>query len=110
MRGTRWEGLGGGGENGYYRPDRCVCVCNSDGYDSEKNERISPLYTGTSMDLHQSDAKCGAESQKSQIKGTISPGWIKSEYVLTGQGLNGTTWAEMHSLSFSVNLRSANAH
>jgi hypothetical protein len=55
-----------------------VCVCNSDGYDSEKSGRISP-YIPIPMDLHQSGAKCGAESQKSQIKGTISPGWIRAE-------------------------------
>jgi hypothetical protein len=28
-----------------------VCVCNSDGYDSEKNERISPLYTDESPSI-----------------------------------------------------------
>ncbi len=65
-----------------------VCVCNSDGYGSEKNERISPYIP---MDLHQSGAKCGPESQKSQIKGTVSLGWIRPECGLAGQVLNSTT-------------------
>ncbi len=85
-----------GGGNGYYRPDRCVCVCNSDGYDSEKNGRISPLYTGIAMDLHQSGAKCGGESQKSQIKGTISPGWMRPESGLGGQILNSIRIIVLH--------------
>jgi hypothetical protein len=86
-------GRGGGGEE-WLLSTRPVCVCVIVMVMTPKKMKEYPLYIP--MDLHQSGAKCGAESQKSQIKGTVSPGWIRPESGLGGQILNSTRIIVLH--------------